>query len=86
MIRGLLWLIALSIVMAAVFGLIGCAPRIEYQPVPHWLIPAKPVVATVRAESLQCLSEETYTRLAERDRACWQYARELRALLGADIP
>ena len=80
------WMVALAVLFFLIMvgaTQMGCAPRIEYQPVPHWLIPTKPVVATVQADSLQCLSEETYTRLAERDRACWQYARELRALLEA---
>lgn len=83
--RCLCWLALLGMVLAVLYALLGCAPRIEYQPVPHWLIPAKPVIATVPAEALQCLNDDVYTRLAERDRACWQYARELRALLGPEM-
>jgi hypothetical protein len=62
--------------------LVGCAcPPQVYASVPAWLIPNKPTVPTVMAAELTCLSDAAYTRLAERDKACWQYARELRALL-----
>jgi len=70
----LFWLFVLLV-------LVGCA-RPTYQPVPAWLVPAKPTVQTVKAPDLACLSDGTYTRLVDRDRICWQYARELRALLG----
>lgn len=64
------------------FGLFGCAcPEQAYKPVPAWLVPTQPTVPTVKGDELTCLSDATYTRLAERDKACWQYARELRALL-----
>ena len=67
--------------MIVVWTVVGCAGPI-YQPVPAWLVPVKPTVPTVMAADLMCLSNDAYTRLAERDRVCWQYARELRALLG----
>jgi hypothetical protein len=69
--------------MIVVWAVVGCArsPQV-YTPVPTWLVPGQPTVPTVMAADLACLSDDTYTRLAERDRACWQYARELRALLG----
>lgn len=63
----------------------GCAcPPQEYRAVPAWAIPAKPAVETVQASELQCLSDDAYLSLAERDRACWRYAGELRALLGPE--
>ena len=63
----------------------GCAcPPQEYRAMPAWLIPAKPVVETVQANELTCLSDDAYLRLAKRDHACWRYASELRALLGPD--
>ncbi len=72
----LFWLVMILV-------LVGCAcPPQVYASVPAWLIPNKPTVPTVMAADLMCLSNDTYTRLAERDRTCWQYARELRALLG----
>lgn len=67
------------------FGLFGCAcPAPTHKPIPAWLVPAQPTVPTVKGDELTCLSDAAYTRLAERDKACWQYARELRALLGED--
>jgi hypothetical protein len=70
----LFWLVALMVML-------GCASP-TYQPVPAWLVPIKPTVPTVTAAELICLSDDTYLRLAERDRACWQHVRELRAVLG----
>jgi hypothetical protein len=68
-----------------VWLLAGCAcPPQEYRTVPAWSIPAKPPVETVQADALQCLSDDAYLRLAKRDRACWRYAGELRALLGPE--
>ena len=71
----LFWLLACLIML-------GCASPAGYQPVPAWLIPLKPVVPTVPAAELACLSDDAYLRLAARDRACWQHVRELRAVLG----
>ena len=69
--------------MIMVWALVGCTcPTQSYQPVPTWLIPAQPSVPTIMAADLMCISDEVYTRLAERDNTCWQYARELRASLG----
>lgn len=80
-----LFLLCLVIWLLAVLVCAGCAcPAPDYRPVPAWLVPGQPAVPTVMAADLACLSDDTYSRLAERDRACWQYARELRALLGSD--
>jgi hypothetical protein len=63
--------------------LVGCVcPAQTYKPIPTWLVPTQPTVPIVKGTELMCLSDAAYTRLVERDRACWQYARELRALLG----
>ena len=70
-------------VILMVLWLGGCATRIEYQPIPAWLIPLKPTVPTIPSDQLSCLADDAYTKLAERDRTCWQYASELRALLDA---
>lgn len=78
------WVVALSGVLTLLYLLVGCATRIDYQPVPAWLIPQQPNVETIKSKDLLCLSDETYIRLVARDRACWQYARELRALLGPE--
>lgn len=84
LVRGALFVVAAWLTVILVLALIGCTPTVEYRAVPSWLVPNQPVVPTVRAEDLRCLSDETYLNLAERDRAAWQYVRELRALLGPE--
>ncbi len=79
----LIFLGCLLVWVLACLIMLGCASPPGYQPVPTWLIPLKPIVPTVPAGELACLSDAAYTRLAERDRACWQHVRELRAVLGA---
>ena len=67
--------------------LAGCAcPPMEYRAVPSWLVPMQPTVETVQSDELICLSDDVYLKLAKRDRACWRYASELRALLGPETP
>ena len=62
--------------------LTGCAPpRIECRAAPAWLIPARPTLPTVAAHELQCLADDAYLRLANRDRLRAQEADELRAIL-----
>lgn len=72
-----------KLALAAIMILSGCAtpPEIHYQTVPASLIPDPPVVPTIPAEQLKCLSDQTYDRLATRDKLRKQYAKELRALL-----
>lgn len=78
-----LFVAAVVMIIAALCGLlIGCAaPKIEYRPVPAALIPPKPVLPTITADELRPLSDETYLKLAGRDRMLRQYADELRALV-----
>lgn len=78
------FLVAAWLTVVLALALAGCTPTVEYRAIPAWLIPTKPVVDTIPAPKLECLDVEVYAKLAERDRACWQYARELRALLGPD--
>lgn len=69
-------------VPVAVLLAVGCsAPKIEYRSVPAMLIPPAPVLPMVQAIELACLSDDTYLRLATRDRVLRQYADELGALL-----
>lgn len=74
---------AVVMIIAALCGLLlGCAgTRIEYRPIPTALIPPKPVLPTITADELRPLSDETYLKLAGRDRMLRQYADELRALV-----
>lgn len=62
--------------------LVGCsAPRIEYRPMPAMLVPTAPDLPKIPAAELACLSDETYLKLATRDRLLRLQADELRALL-----
>jgi PBP1b-binding outer membrane lipoprotein LpoB len=70
------------IILVAIF-LAGCAaPPPKYTPVPEVLVPDKPVVPTISEKELAPLSDDTVDKLVDRDTKCWNYARELRALLG----
>lgn len=75
-------LLAWLIIGAISLALLGCAHRIEYRPIPAWLIPSPPVLPTITAAELQCLAPAVYVRLARRDRLRAQEAAELRAILG----
>lgn len=70
--------------LALIVPLAGCAGRVEYLPVSPWLIPSPPNLPAVGAAELSCLTDDAYSRLAERDRARADYTAQLRALLGAD--
>jgi uncharacterized lipoprotein YajG len=69
--------------LAALLLLAGCSTssEIRYRTVPASLIPDPPVLPTVRADELKCLSDETYAKLVVRDKLRKQHANELRALL-----
>lgn len=77
--------LSIEVVLAIILlFLVGCTtPNPQYYSVPFWLIPEKPNTSPIQSELLACLSDDVYTKLVLRDRACWQHVRELRALLGA---
>lgn len=81
-------IIVVAVAVASI--LFGCSsPRIEYRPIPQMLIPTAPDLPKVKAEEIPrcdagqnpCMTDETYLKLATRDRLLRQYADELRALL-----
>lgn len=75
--------VAIVALTAIVALLTGCATHSYiYRPIPAEMIPPAPEVPKIKAEELQCLSDDAYERLANRDRLRKQYAEELRALLG----
>ena len=80
----LFWLAAVLAALAMVLAVTSCATRLEYQPVPAWLVPSRPTLPAVSAAELACLSDETYARLATRDRLRAQHEAELRALIGGN--
>ncbi|KMQ75342.1 hypothetical protein [Marinobacter subterrani] len=61
--------------------LTGCTtPAIEYvtTPLP---VPPRPELPSVSGEQLQCLSDETYTALVNRDRQRRDYAELLESII-----
>lgn len=67
------------IIIAA--ALAGCAaPEVRYQTVPLPL-PPRPELPRIYGEELQCLSEDAYRRIVERDRMRRAYAEQLEAVI-----
>ncbi len=70
-------------VLLLLWLLFGCAaPEIRYRSVPVNLIPPSPTLPTIRSDEMACLSDDTYVKLATRDRTLRQHVDELRALFG----
>ncbi len=70
--------IVLAVVVAVVWALTGCTPNPCVKPIVS--LP-EPVLPEVRASELQCLSDEVYMRLAERDVILQSALRECRAVV-----
>lgn len=69
------WWLFLVMLMA------GCTtPAIEYVTTPLPL-PPRPELPSVSGEQLQCLSDEAYTALANRDRQRREYAELLESII-----
>lgn len=78
-----LTIVMFAIIMFVVWLLVGCSsPKIEYQPIPKYLIPPTPKYESVKADEVMCLTNSAYERLARNFLSCKQYGEELRALLG----
>jgi len=71
-------ILRLSSALPAVL-LAGCAQTVYVYP--EITIPPAPVLPTVVAESLACLSDEDYESLAVRDALRRGYAEQLRAII-----
>lgn len=74
-------------VKAALIALVlaGCAPKVVYQQTPIYA-PERPALPRIAGETLQCLSDETYTAIIERDRELKLYSETLEALIEATHP
>lgn len=71
-----------------VLGLLlaGCAPDVRVVPVPVDLtgrLPVRPVLPTVTAEEVACLTEPAYQRLYDRQRLLREYAEQCEAIVKA---
>lgn len=73
-----------AFLLIVVAVLVGCAsPTVEYRyvAVPVSLVPPEPVLENIKSSQLQCLSDDTYTKLVSNHRKLTSYGKELRALL-----
>jgi hypothetical protein len=68
--------------LIALLLLSGCTTAYRYVAVPPHLIPPRAEVPRITAAELECLEDETYTRLVDRDRALRFELDQYRALLG----
>lgn len=64
----------------AVSLIMGCAATQEYVPVALTL-PDKPTLPVIKSEELQCLSDDAYTRLVQRDRIQRGHINVLEAII-----
>lgn len=69
-----------AFVLLAALALSGCATRTVYS-VPKLDLPAPPVLPTIAAGELACLSDPAYESLAIRDALRKGYADQLRAII-----
>jgi len=60
----------------------GCAVSYRYVAVPQHLVPLPAETPKVFAEELECLADETYIRVVERERALRHEIEQFRALVG----
>ncbi len=76
------YLMAAAIISMATGSLVGCsvAPEIRYIQEPLTL-PPRPVLPRLSADDVQCLTDDAYRRLVERDMYRRQYAEELEAII-----
>lgn len=80
----LIYLIALILLMTGP----GCqpvTPPVQLQMVALPL-PARPVLPAIPATELTCLSDEVYSRLANRNRLLRHYAEELEVIVKSSRP
>lgn len=62
-------------------GNTGCtSQRVQYQILPL-LLPERPLLPAISTDELQCLSDATYIKLAERNRLRRQYAEQLETII-----
>ena len=60
----------------------GCAVQYRYVPIPPNLVPMRAELPRIPAAELECLADETYSKLVERDRALRFELDQWRTLVG----
>lgn len=80
-----------TLILFAVWILVGCStPKIEYRPIPRYLVPQQLELPKVKAEEIPrceagqkpCMTDETYVKFVEMVDSLKLQNSELRALLG----
>jgi len=72
----------LSVMTLIMIGLTGCPAPLPAQVIQEPLTrPARPVLPAIKSADLQCLSDDTYFRLAQRNRLQRQYAEQLELII-----
>lgn len=69
-----LWIAIIPLMVACI------EPRVVYVPTKLGL-PDEPPIPKVSSEDLQCLSDEAYTQVVERDRVCRTQVKALKAVI-----
>jgi len=69
-------------VVACLLLVSGCAVQYRYVTVPQNLLPPRAEVPRIPADQLRCLTDETYTKLVERDQALRRELELYRAIHG----
>jgi len=64
----------------AVSIIMGCASSVEYVPV-SLTLPPSPILPKIKNTELQCLSDEAYTLLVQRDRLQSGHIQVLEAII-----
>jgi len=74
--------ILLSVMILIMTGLTGCPSPLPAQVIQEPLTrPPRPVLPAIKSADLQCLSDDTYLRLAQRNRLQRHYAEQLELII-----
>ncbi len=78
---------ALAYAIISTMMVSGCAPRVEYRYIErHIVAPPAPVLPRIKAHELECLSDDVYRRLYERERLRREDSERLRAIIHSTEP
>lgn len=69
-----------TLVLFVLLLLVGCSPRVVYI-TPELPLPPEPVLPTIEPVELECLSNEAYATLVQRDVRLREYVKVLRGII-----
>ena len=76
---------AIILITLGSVGFFGTCTKVVYEPVPLDR-PQRPVMPHVEEHELECLSDETFSRLLERERLRREYAEDLEVIIDTTQP